>query len=632
MTALIGAERQNLVDWSRRIVSTLGDKADATVVQAIEQAEAALWADRFCLAVMGKAKRGKSTLINAILGRTDDLVAPVDKLPASSAISRIRWAERENAVVVFRDGRREPISFSRIREYVTEEYNPENRKGVDVVEIEGPFSGLESGFELVDTPGAGSIHEHHDALLYAFIPQADAVIILVTARMPLDQDELDLLKKVKENDIRKIFFAINRVDECTEKEIEEGVAHNMQLLAQLGIHVDQIYRISAKRAFQGDLAGSGLTQLTEDIGRFIRANKGRFLAARFVARVCNVVQPIANAIDLKLANSRKSQAEIDAELADLRQRKLAIESTRQRMEREFENSWALALEEYQVGLNQAELKCIAAVAERIAQTSVFKVSSLAKEMTTFVNDTLEQHLLPVSSRFEQRVREAADRLQTNYPELVVGEQVRVGVVPQTERGPLLAAAGGTAAAAAGVGFAMAGASTAASIAAANAAVAAGLSGAVSVASAFGFGTIAQGLASAALPTLLTTTPLWVAISGPVGWTLAGVGALAISFSWRASKMKLKEELDRASREQIAKVFQHIRNDRIPLLRRMGANVVEDLRNRFDRQLAELESVLVGSLERRPDPAELETLAHTATGLQGLLRQGADFCAEQGASQ
>jgi GTPase SAR1 family protein len=60
------------------------------------------WADQ--LAVLGKAKRGKSTLINALLGRKDDTLAPIDKLPASSAITRFRYGN-EKAAVAFRDGR-----------------------------------------------------------------------------------------------------------------------------------------------------------------------------------------------------------------------------------------------------------------------------------------------------------------------------------------------------------------------------------------------------------------------------------------------------------------------------------------------------------------------------------------------
>ena len=228
MDTSIAAERQVLVGWARQILAALGKRADVAAIQEVTQAINGLLSDRFCLAVLGKAKRGKSTLLNAVLGRKDDTLAPVDKLPASSAISRFRWADTERATVGFRDGRQEQIGVERIREFVTEEFNKENAKGVNLVEIEGPFPRLDHDVELVDTPGAGSIHEHHDALLHAFIPQADAVIFLVTARMPLDQDELDLLQQVKAADIRKVFFAVNKVDESSEQDIADQCQGRLQ--------------------------------------------------------------------------------------------------------------------------------------------------------------------------------------------------------------------------------------------------------------------------------------------------------------------------------------------------------------------------------------------------------------------
>src|SRR5437867_872781 len=98
--------RRSLIQWAERLQELLRSRADAYAVEGIAQAITQLQSERFMLAVLGKAKRGKSTLINALLGRRDDLVAPIDKLPASSAISRFAWAEREGATVLFRDGRR----------------------------------------------------------------------------------------------------------------------------------------------------------------------------------------------------------------------------------------------------------------------------------------------------------------------------------------------------------------------------------------------------------------------------------------------------------------------------------------------------------------------------------------------
>jgi GTPase Era involved in 16S rRNA processing len=382
MFAISEFDRNALIDWSERLLSTLGPRANANVAQTVQEAVDALRQQRFYLAVLGKAKRGKSTLINALLGRKDDLIAPVDKLPVSSAISRFRYADREQAVVVFRDGRRQPIGFERIREFVTEEHNRENVKGVDVVEIEGPFPGLQAGLELVDTPGAGSIHEHHDALLHAFIPQADAVIFLVTARMPLDQDELELLQKVKEADIPKLFFAINRVDECGEQDLQDAIAHNTALLARAKLDVKTIHRISAKRAFQGDLAGSGLLGLIDEIGKFLASSKGRVLAARFVSRVCNAVQPLAQAIDLQLASSGKTAAQIEADLHSLQQQKVSMEAQRHLAERKFQAAWSKAITAFKAELNAARYQATAEATNRISATGVFEISRLARELPT----------------------------------------------------------------------------------------------------------------------------------------------------------------------------------------------------------------------------------------------------------
>jgi len=83
---------------------------------------------------------------------------------------------------------------------------------------------------LVDTPGAGSIHEHHDQILHAFIPQSDAVIFLVTAGMPVDEDEQALLKKIQAADIKKVFFALNKVDVENPQDIDDAVTHNQRCL------------------------------------------------------------------------------------------------------------------------------------------------------------------------------------------------------------------------------------------------------------------------------------------------------------------------------------------------------------------------------------------------------------------
>src|ERR1035437_5381167 len=118
--------RNFVMEWAKRISHQLATHDDKASAEAVDQAIKQFVEDRFTITIVGKAKRGKSTLINALLGRKDDTVAPVDKLPASSVITRFFPGSNEGAVVRLRDGREEPIEYAHIREYVTEEGNPEN--------------------------------------------------------------------------------------------------------------------------------------------------------------------------------------------------------------------------------------------------------------------------------------------------------------------------------------------------------------------------------------------------------------------------------------------------------------------------------------------------------------------------
>ena len=629
------ADRKDLVEWANQILSLSSVKGDSTAKEEVNQAIKGLEGDRFCLTILGKAKRGKSTFLNAILGRKDDVVAPVDKLPASSTISRFHWNSTEHCTVVFRDGHKEEIGYSRIRDFVTEESNKGNFKAVDVVEVMGPFPNLDHDLVLVDTPGAGSIHEYHDTILHAFIPQADAIIFLVTARMPLDQDELDLLKKVKAADIQKVFFAVNRVDECSDQDIADAVTHNMRLLTEIGINVGRIHKISGKEAFKGDLSGSGVGALMEEISTFLLVNKGRVLTTRFVSRVCNAIGPVLQTIDVQVASSRKTVGELNAELATLIQKKTAIASEREFTEREFNTAWSGAADAFEYGLKGARAETIVAMSGKIQGLSIFNVSAFAKDLPTLLAQTIDEHLCPIASKFESSAREACDRLQTSYPELNIESSGSVSIKTREGHALITGAVTGTVAAAAGLAIATTGAAVATTIAAANAAALAAtasvaapsilttlLPAALNLA---GLGYLAPaaasltiGTASVAAPAAISTVPLWVALAGPVGWTIAGVGLLAVPFSWRLSKLKMKDQIEEASEKQISETFGRLQTDRLPLIRNTGKTIMEEIRLRLDRQLAQIESVIVAARDRRPDDSERSQLLEAAARLRDLL--------------
>jgi GTPase SAR1 family protein len=618
--------RDRAIAWAQK-VSGLVKTRDSAESEAIEKAIQQFRSANFQIAVFGKAKRGKSTLINALLGRHDDLVAPIDKLPASSAITRFTWSRDEAARVTFRGSRTEAIPYARIREFVTEEFNQENAKEVEVVDVTGPFPGLDQDLTLIDTPGAGSIHEHHDALLHAFIPQADAVIFLVTARMPIDQDELELLAKVKAADIRKVFFAVNRVDELDDADIEVAIGHNQQLLRQAAVPAEKIYRISAKLAYQGDTPHSGLASLLDDMREYLAANKVRVLRERFTSRVGLIAGHALSALDVERSSGRKSSDELNAELRTLQEKKRSLQSERSLTEREFNLSWNSAVDELERGLQTAKHELLAEVGNLAGKSRLTEVSKLSRQLPTVINDTVEQKLAPYTRAFEETARTAATKLEAAYPSVLIGEAGTVAIRTKLGNELIVGSAGGVAAAATGVGLAAAGSAVAASIAAANAAALAAtatvaapsvISGVLGWLGLQALAPLATGTATVAAPAALTATPLWVALAGPVGWTLAGIGVLAIPFSWRLSKIKLRDKLEEAAKEQVSTVLSRLKNERIPALRGMGKSMVEEFRIRLDRELDKIESILTTARDRRPDAQLLAQTENLASDLRHLL--------------
>lgn len=631
----------DILQWADELSAVMYARGRADIVQQIDEARKSLVSNTFTIAVVGKAKRGKSTLINALLGRTNDLVAPVDKLPASSTISRFRNGA-EKASVLYQDGATENISFARIREFVTEEGNPGNRKNVAMLEVEGAFPSLPRQVEVVDTPGAGSIHEHHDALLHGFIPTADAVIFVLTARMPLDQDELSLLKEIKAADVRKIFFVLNKIDESEPRDIEDAIAHNEKLLASIGLSVGTFHRVSARNAFLGK-PDSRLPDLLADIGQFCSNNKGKLLRQRFLIRVNGAVETEARSIEVAISSATKSNEELDREISDLHQQRQESARTCEFTEKEFLRKWLSAVGVFSVGLDQAEGKVRADIAEKINSTSSVGIGKLIKELPTFFNNQLDAHLAPVAAEFEATAKHLCEGLSSEFPRLSVADDSGLPMKLRSGASAGRSLIGGGVLAAGGYGLATAGASAAASIAASNAAALAAYTAATGTAatsasllglagmaidavaigvfgSPLGLSVVGAAAAPVAAPALIST-PLWVAISGPVGWTLAGVGVLAVPFCWRLSKLKQKERIDTEAEKQIDEIFKGFREKRIPALREAGESIVSGYKNRLDYQIKQLEDALSHAKANRPGETEVARLQAHCDSLRRLIANG-----------
>jgi len=83
--------------------------------------------NRFNLVMLGAFKRGKSSLINALLGAP---LLPTGIVPLTSVVTILGYGEKLDIKVHFYQGETRGINQAELPDYITEKGNPQNRKGV----------------------------------------------------------------------------------------------------------------------------------------------------------------------------------------------------------------------------------------------------------------------------------------------------------------------------------------------------------------------------------------------------------------------------------------------------------------------------------------------------------------------
>jgi GTPase SAR1 family protein len=180
----------------------------------------------FNLVVLGQFKRGKTSLINALLGAE---ILPTAVVPLTSIATILKYGETLNIKVYFNDGRVTEIEPATLTQYVTEKGNPRNEKDVQEVIITYPSSYLKDGVRLIDTPGVGSVYEHNTDVAYQYLPKSDAALFLLSVDQPVSKAELDFLKDVKEYSHR-IFFLQNKADYVGPEDISESISFSKKII------------------------------------------------------------------------------------------------------------------------------------------------------------------------------------------------------------------------------------------------------------------------------------------------------------------------------------------------------------------------------------------------------------------
>ena len=250
--------------------------------------------DRFNLAVVGQFKRGKSSLMNALIGR--DLL-PTGLLPLTSAITALCYGPKERVVVRRKGWSLQPeIPVEELADYVTERGNPGNEKGLIEARVELPLPFLRGGLYFVDTPGIGSARQENTATTYEFLPQADAIVFVTSVEAPLSEAEEGFLHDVAQH-VRKLFIVVNKVDLAAAHEREQVLGYiQAGIERSLGTDGVRLFPLSAQQALhaklngsQEGLAESGLLEFEAALTAFLVEEKNQAFLVAILDHLLNIL-------------------------------------------------------------------------------------------------------------------------------------------------------------------------------------------------------------------------------------------------------------------------------------------------------------------------------------------------------
>ena len=241
-----------------RLVGLAQELGAERVAEEARELAARVSEGRFYVACVGQCKRGKSTLLNALVGHK---VVPTGFVPVTAIPTVIRFGDALHARIRMGDGSWRDVAMSDLKEYVTEELNPENRKHVDGAEVFVPSPLLSSGMCFVDTPGLGSVFTGNTATTQAFIPHIDAALVVVGADPPIAGEELALVEEVGKQ-VQDLILVINKADRTTDPERAAAVKFTREILEKrLHRPMGDVFEVSAAERMEsrGPLAGLGKT-------------------------------------------------------------------------------------------------------------------------------------------------------------------------------------------------------------------------------------------------------------------------------------------------------------------------------------------------------------------------------------
>jgi ribosome biogenesis GTPase A len=400
------------------------------ILERLSRLQARLDEGLLRVALLGQFKRGKSTLLNALLGAP---VVPIGVTPVTAIPTFIKAGPKAAARITFQDGK-EPLVTSVegeipgvLERYISEVKNPHNRFSVEIVEIEVRSEFLDHGIVLIDTPGVGSTFVHNTRAAEAVLTECDAAVFVVSPDPPITEAEVSYLSKVQEL-IPKIFFVLNKVDLLDSQERSTVERFLADVLKEQPIVPQpfRIFSISAKQGLQAKLnrdsqapVASGVKHLEQVLAGELAREKREIVFATGRLRSISLVGEL-------LFQSKLERKALLMPEEDLKQKAGTFESSVARFESERR-----ALSDFILVDRARLLKELDAETDRLwkeAQSELHQILSRIAGPHFDEAEARNQITAELSRYFEKAFREFVEMFRAKLSERLAVHQGRAGAL------------------------------------------------------------------------------------------------------------------------------------------------------------------------------------------------------------
>lgn len=485
----IEAARKRLVEGAGGAMEGLAQVATslqmAELNKRLKEVHGRLLSETFRLIMLGRFKNGKSTMMNALLGKVTQAVSdlppntgpmPVDDLPCTATLTSICYAARPYVKVWKMDGQNEMWSLKRyLAEATVKSDDAETQKFFENIrefEVGFPADLCQSGVTLLDSPGLDDVPQR-SAITREAVGQCDAAIVVYRHEPLAGEGEREFVSRTVAGTGTRVFTLVNlyngrKVDERLKgftwnrlvKEMQGEAPYAGQDLAS-----KDIFFIDAKMAMEGKLSGdqslieaSGLGPFERRLGEFLVRDRQRTHVERWV----RVASDTAGLMDQQISQRRKGleqdQARLQAaydkikpELEAIHQRKAKLPALFERYLRECQRELRSSFQEMVNQVRQDLPDHLARTPLPTMKTatgmvfSSFQQGALCKEALTVCNAFItervkawtnnppekpgaQRSLAPILQRFTEDIRDEVARIDRAFAQM---QLQLTGWAPQT---------------------------------------------------------------------------------------------------------------------------------------------------------------------------------------------------------